>query len=225
MEVDLRTVSVTICMPVYGSLSPWTVMSLVSTISQCATSGIRCEFVMEQGLVEISRDALLDDFLNGDTDKLFWIDSDMRWEAGDFLRLLALSTRRDVVCATYPRKVEGPAQFNIDMDLSDIPSDELGLFPIRGAGLGFTVMSREACEAVATSKPLVSDGLNGRTMHGVFRVDTINGRRRSEDMAFFSDIRELGFGIWLDPTINLGHVGMREWTGVVIDAFQRMNNG
>ncbi len=221
MHVDLRTVSVTICMPVYGSIPPWTVASLLSTVSHCAANGIRCEFVMEQAIVQIGRDALLDDFINGDTDKLFWIDSDMTWEPGDFLRLLALSTVKGVVCATYPRKIDGPIQFQIDMDLNAIEQDEAGLLSVRGAGLGFAIVDRAICEELASTKPLVSDGLNGRTMREVFRVDTIDGRRRTEDMAFFSDIRELGHKVWLDPAINLGHVGMREWKGVVMDAFQR----
>jgi hypothetical protein len=26
-------------------------------------------------------------------------------------------------------------------------------------------------------------------------------------MAFFADVRELGYDVWLDPTINVGHVG------------------
>jgi hypothetical protein len=221
MEVDLRTVSVTICMPVYGSIPPWTVASLLSTISHCASNGIRCEFVMEQAIVQIGRDALLDDFLRGDTDKLFWIDSDMTWEPGDFLRLLALSTVKDVVCATYPRKIDGPIQFQIDMDLDAVEQDEHGLLSVRGAGLGFAIVDRTVCAELAATKPMVSDGLNGREMREVFRVDTIDGRRRTEDMAFFSDIRELGRKVWLDPMINLGHVGMREWKGVVMDAFQR----
>lgn len=220
MHVDLRTVSVTIGMPVGGSIPPWTVSSLVSTISHCAANGIRCEFVMEaSSVVQIGRDAVLDDFLRDDTQKMFWIDSDMVWEPGDFLRLLALSTTKGVVCATYPRKVEGPAQYQIDMDLAATEQDAHGLIPVRGAGLGFTVVDRAICEQLAATKPIVNDGLNSRSMREVFRVDTIEGRRRTEDMAFFSDIRELGHQVWLDPTINLGHVGMREWTGTVLDAF------
>ena len=220
MHVDLRTVSVTIGMPVGGSIPPWTVSSLVSTISHCAANGIRCEFTMEaSSVVQIGRDAVLDDFLQDDTQKLFWIDSDMVWEPGDFLRLLALSTTRGVVCAAYPRKVDGPIQLQIDMDRGATERDEHGLMPIRGAGLGFTIVDRSICEELAATKPIVTDGLNRRSMREVFRVDTIDGRRRTEDMAFFADIRELGHTVWLDPTINLGHVGMREWTGVVMDAF------
>ncbi len=207
-------------MPVGGPINPWTVASLVSTIEACVRNDVRCEFVMEMGAHVISRDALMDDFLRDTTQKLFWIDSDMVWEPGDFFRLLSLSQRRDVVCATYPQKSDGNgARFQIDMDLEGAQQDEYGLLPIRGAGLGFTIMDRSVCEQIAASKPMIADGLNGREMRGIFRFDTIDGKRRSEDMAFFADLRELGHQIWLAPDVNLGHVGMREWTGNVMDAF------
>lgn len=218
MDIDLSKVSVTVGMPLYGSVIPArTAASLFATATACAKAGVRCEFVIERGLVEIARDALLDDFLSGDTDKLFWIDSDMTWEPGDFLRLLALSTLRDVVCATYPSKTDQVA-FNIDMP-REVTRDELGLIEVNGLGLGFTVVSRAVCKELAVSAPRVRDTLNGREMASIFRVDVVNGRRRSEDMAFFADIRGLGHKVWLDPSINLGHVGERVFTGAVMDAF------
>lgn len=218
MNVDLGGVSVTLGMPLYGSMIPArTAASLVATATACAQCDVRLEFVIEKGLVEFSRDALLDDFLTGDTDKLFWIDSDMIWEPGDFLRLLALSTLRDVVCATYPSKSDKPA-FHIDMPEA-VTMDELGLIGVNGLGLGFSVMSRRVCEEVAANAPRVQDTLNGREMASVFRVDTVNGKRRSEDMAFFADIRALGHKVWLDPSINLGHIGERVYRGTVMDAF------
>jgi len=220
MQVDLGTISVTIGMPVYGGNMPTrTAASLFSTAAACATSGVRCQFVMERGLVEWARDALLDDFLKGDTDKLFWIDSDMTWEPGEFLRLLALSTVRDVVCAAYPSKSDRLA-FSVDMPL-EVTRDELGLVEINGIGLGFTAMSRKVCAEVASGAPRVVDTLNGREMASVFRVDAVDGKRRSEDMAFFADIRALGHKVWLDPTITPGHVGEKQWTGSIMDAFTK----
>jgi hypothetical protein len=51
----------------------------------------------------------------------------------------------------------------------------------------------------------------------VFRLDRVktNGRRtaQGEDMAFFADLRELGYDVWLDPTIQLGHVGNYVYRG------------
>jgi hypothetical protein len=37
-------------------------------------------------------------------------------------------------------------------------------------------------------------------------------------MAFFADIRELGHKVWLDPAVNLGHVGTKEFRGSISEA-------
>ena len=94
-----------------------------------------------------------------------------------------------------------------------------GLQECNGLGLGFTCVSRELCETIAAKAPRVRDGLNDREMASVFRVDTINGTRRTEDMAFFQDIRDAGYTVWMDPTIELGHIGERRWVGRLMDAF------
>jgi hypothetical protein len=54
-------------------------------------------------------------------------------------------------------------------------------------------------------------------MAAVFRFDTINGNRRTEDMAFFADLADLGYTVWADPHITLGHIGQREWRGRFLD--------
>ncbi len=223
MERHSEQLSVTIAMPIYGGINPWTVMSIANTVEACVRNGVRCEFVMEMGAHVISRDALMDDFLNKhSTQKLFWIDSDIVWEPGDFFRLLSLSTKRGVVCATYPQKTDDTGtRYQIDMNIDGADMDQYGLLPIRGAGLGFTVMDRSICEELCATKPLVQDGLNSREMRSVFRFDTIDGKRRSEDMAFFADIRDLGHQVWLCPDVNLGHVGSKEYTGNVMAAFTR----
>jgi hypothetical protein len=37
-----------------------------------------------------------------------------------------------------------------------------------------------------------------------------------EDVAFFADVRALGFKVWLDATINLGHVGAKVYREAAI---------
>jgi len=52
----------------------------------------------------------------------------------------------------------------------------------------------------------------------VFRWDTVDGKRRGEDMAFFYDIINLGYDILMDPDVDLGHVGMKEYRGKITDS-------
>lgn len=218
MNVDLAGVSVCIGMPVYGKIPPHTTLSLARTSLMCGAGGIDLSLCMEvRGIVEWARDAVLDSFLASKAQKLFWIDSDMVWEPDVFLRLLALSTMRDVVCAAYRSKTDEPT-YQINGTGKDEINDELGLIPIRGIGLGFSIMDRKVCEAVSAGKPIVHDDILDRDMRSVFRTsDIIGGKRIGEDIAFFNDIGALGHRIWLDPSVTLGHVGDKMWTGRAAD--------
>ncbi len=219
-QVDIGSVKVMIGMPCKGDMPPQTVMSLVKSVSFCASRGVQVDFTVEIcGVVEIGRDEVIDDFLRSPNHKLFWIDSDMVWEPEDFVRLVALSTKVDVVGAAYPAKVEGKTTFYAAYDANP-KREDYGLMEIKGLGLGFTIMDRSVIEQLAAKAPRVRNQLTGTDVAGVFRVDVINGERRTEDMAFFADIRDLGHKIWLDPTIELGHMGPRMWRGRMLDALK-----
>ena len=59
----------------------------------------------------------------------------------------------------------------------------------------------------------------------IFRTDEIatetakrlgaDAEERGEDAIFFSDVRALGYKVWIDPSIKLGHVGPKIYEGSV----------
>lgn len=219
-QVPLGKVSVTIGIPIDNGMPPRSVMSLVHTTNRLTAMGIPFNVFMEvSGVVQIGRDMVFDDFLRSDMDKLFWIDSDQVWAPDDFLRLLALSTQVDVVAAAYPAKVDGPPTFYAHL-MEEAPRGPFGLVEIKGVGLGFAIVDRKVCQQLAENAPKVQDQITGRETAAVFRVDIFEGHRRTEDIAFFADIRALGHRVWLDPMIELGHIGEKEWRGSILDAFK-----
>lgn len=231
MQVNIEGMTVAIGMPVDNPIPHRTVMSLCETIKRCGELHVFVDLIMVCcGIVQMGRDQVLDEFLNGrakNAKKLFWIDSDTVWHPDDFLRMLALSTQVDVVGVTYPTKTEGPITFLANYT-APVELSPLGLIPAIGMGLGYTIVDRAVCETLAAKAPRVVDSLSGREMAEVFRVDTFIGKdgrreRRTEDMAFFADVADAGFTVWLDPSIELGHIGEREWRGRLLDAFQRQS--
>lgn len=224
--IDLAGVSVFIGIPAYGPFPVHTVVALANTLLVCGKAGVDAVIGIEQrGIVTVARDQVLDSFLSSGKQKLFWIDSDVVWEPESFLRLLALSVTRDVVCAAYPSKKDGELEFQVSGTGKPETPDPYGLFEVAGLGLGFAIMDRAVCEAVAHAAPRVLDDVSGRELASVFRIDAVDGRRRGEDIAFFSDIKALGYKVWLDPTILLGHVGSKCWTGRLLDYQERTTNG
>lgn len=208
LEVKVAGMTVSIGFPC-GAYLPWqTAFSLAKTMYICGQEGVQSsvEVVAGCSAVTSARSQVIDSFLKGTSSRLFWIDSDVVWEPGDFLRLLAFSNTMDVVCGAYPMKVP-KRQFCIKHpDLKSFELNDLGCVKIEGTGLGFVVMTREVVERVAATKPRLKD-MHGVETADVFRLDALDQHSRGEDQAFFADIRELGYDVWLDPTLQLGHVG------------------
>lgn len=207
-----------------GPMVPWpTTLSLARTMHACALRGIDAtiEYVAGSSIITTARSLVIQRFLKGDKKRLFWIDSDIEWEPDDFLRALGLSAKMDIVCGTYPLKREGQNAFVIlHPDPTKITLNPYGCVKIDGTGLGFCVMTREVVEKIASMKSQVFNQGTGEMMPNVFRIDTFNGNLEGEDMAFFRDLRGMGCELWLDPTLELGHVGQKVFRGDVVKALR-----
>lgn len=213
--ISLEGVSVMIGMPVGPKvgLPTQTVLALVSTVEHLVRAKIDFGITAEvTGQVQMGRDAIVADFLATDKQKLLWIDSDMVWQPRDVFRLLALSTKFEVVACAYPAKIDKTA-FYINYAPGEHEANKYGLLPVKGVGLGFTIVDRKVVQELYDRAPKLFDELSNRDLAGIFRFDIHEGKRRSEDMAFFADVKALGYEVWLDTMTNLGHIGDKEWTG------------
>lgn len=221
MDVSLDGLSVMIGMPTHRDIHPKTVVSLLATMDRCRKLSIPCELGMViSGVVINGRDEVLDDFLKSDCNRLFWIDSDQTWRPAQFIRLLALSKLVPIVGATYPAKMDQPTFF-VQYDKEEgLMAGKHGLVEVFGMGLGFTVIQREPIEQLANKSTRVLDDISGREMASVFRWGMVDGKRQGEDMAFFSDLRALGYTVYLDPLTDIGHIGTKEYTGTIRDAMK-----
>ena len=207
-------------MPVWRDMPPATVHSLLVTQAACADKKIPLDIEFGIGsTVFHARSKSAHGFLKADNNRLFMIDSDIVWTEADFFRLLALSTKMDCVCATYTARVNPPV-FHITVDDAKerIEANEYGCFPVRGVGLGFTIVTRELIQELADKSPKITfDSMPGEKVAKIFRFDDNDSEARTEDMAFFSDVRALGYSVNLDPSITLGHVGVHEFRASVTD--------
>src|SRR3990167_2655505 len=122
-----------------GASVPWqTALSLTRTVKACVQRGVLIDICVIAGssVVTQARSVVVDSFLRGPSSRLFWVDSDMQWEAADFLKLLALSMEFDVVCGTYPMKNEKRTIAVKRPDPENYEINKYGLIKINGAGLG-----------------------------------------------------------------------------------------
>lgn len=229
-EPDFRPnpadLSVAIGIPTAPTL-PWlTALSLARTTHACALRGIdvTIEPVVGSSIITVARSLVIQRFLQTNKKRLFWIDSDIEWEPEDFLRLLGLSEKMDIVCGAYPLKREGSNNSFVvlqdDEATGKLTVNPYGCIKTGGTGLGFCVMTRAAVEKIVATKSTVFNQGTGERMADVFRIDaTAAGELRGEDMAFFADLRALGYDIWIDPTVSLGHIGHKVYRGDLVKAY------
>lgn len=213
--------SVMLAMPTHRDLPPETVGSLLATQLACFERGIDLQVYFGKGssLVHHSRSKIAWHFLQTDYARLFWIDSDQEWSPDAFLRLLALSSVKDIVTATYPFRRD-PIDFFVEFDGDQVEADEYGCLPVKRLGLGFTCLQRHVVEELAAKAPLrlYRDINNGEPIPRIFRMADDGMEDMGEDVAFFEDVRALGYRVDLDPTVQIGHIGQKVWRARLIDA-------
>lgn len=202
---QLKGLDVTVGFPC-GANIPWqTAMSLAAAIRAATRLGIdvRMQTIAMNSDVCNARNNVLTSFLESDSQRLFWIDSDIDFAAEDFIRLAWLSRRFQIVAAAYALKddsgrivLNGVGGDNVEMNAD-------GLVKAHSMGLGFTIVQREVLEKWSADKPRRRHPTVARDVIHAFRQTTEGG----EDITFFNEARELGYTVWLDPTVKLGHVG------------------
>ena len=227
-EFDLTGVSVMIGIPVNRDFPASTTVSLVETCIALRDHNIPVDLTLEVGcsIPQHARSLVADNFLRSDKTHLFWIDSDLAWKTEDFIKLLCLATQTEVVGATYPAKME-PTTFLMRFREDTQALNEFGCMTVDGLGLGFTVIQRKVMEQLAEKARKVKFTSRPYLVPYIFRCDTIeeDGQEttRGEDMAFFADIRALGYTIHVDPGVRLRHIGPKAYTGAMIDAMKRIS--
>lgn len=223
MQVDLSGISVMVAVPVFDTLPAATVRALLETQAACLRRGIALDVEMNVGSTVFHvRSIQAHRFLKGGCNRLFMIDADMDWTPDDFMRTLALSTKMDCVCGAYTARRDPPLFYiSLDHENQVLDANEYGCLPIGGVGLGFTVVSRELIQKLADKAPRIRfSSMPGEQVPKIFRFDEPDGEARGEDMAFFSDVRALGYQVNLDPTLTLGHVGSKTFRASIMDSMK-----
>ncbi len=220
MEFNLSGVFVQIGIPVHGLFDPRHTICQVETACALKDRGVPFDLKYQYGcsIIQQARSFVADSFLQSECTHLFMIDADIAWKSEDFLRLLALCTKMECVTGIYPVKRE-PETWMMNA-VGSRTVNEYGCLPIDGVGLGFCCIQRKVIQQLSIMAEKLWFADRPHPVAHIFRCDSTNGHFRGEDMAFFADLKEMGHQVWLDPTIDLGHVGAKEYRGSFLDAIR-----
>jgi hypothetical protein len=198
---------VAILTPCYdGSASIEYSSSLAKSVMLLDDNGYAMDhiYISGEAIVQSARNKLFFNAYHKDYDCVVWIDSDIEWNPQDLLKLI--KNPLDVVGATYRRKTIKELYV---AKISNLITGDI--IEVEGIGFGFLKMSRKVIDALWNTNESYEDD---RSMcKNVFEVTVSNGQMYSEDYVACKKIKDLGFNVYLDKTIDLSHTSKINLTG------------
>lgn len=182
--------------------------------------------------IELSRNMLVDKFMEGDYTDAFFIDSDVQWEPGAVARVLRHD--RDFVCGVYPYKSdkEGyPATYEVDASGRPIVDPDTGLISANMTPSGFWRLRRNVFEKMSDKfgDDLIvedhKDPENIITYKSFFRTVRVGNQFFGEDVHFCNTWKDMGEKIWIEPDIKFWHHGMKSFDGNFHNYLRKLPGG
>jgi len=222
--VSIAGLRVAICLPCYKGVVPidWAV-AFARTQTILAMHGcqswLQCR--SNSGLIHAVRNELVHCALeDATTTHILFIDDDVIWDPNDVLKLLAYTQKPDVkfVCGMYPTRTDEPNfMMSLDRDRDGILiQNPNGLLRATGVPAGFMLVKREVFEdrlVIAQCPGTVPSrgDMAGKLLVGYFDYMHEGLTSIGEDIAFCRRVVRSGISIWIDPLIELAHVGTKAY--------------
>lgn len=202
---------------------------------------------LSDSLITRARNQLVAKFMaNPDFTHLMFIDADIGFDSEDILKLLwhdkgvmtGAYPIKDINWSKITKLVQSGCEeedllskslryvVNPVQDKSGSVEVDNGALSIYDAGTGFMLIKREVFEKMFEEYPHLkykddTGSLKGEELNNTYAlfnsyVDD-DGRLLSEDYGFCRYWQKMGGSIWVDPTIELTHIGRMRYTGKMID--------
>lgn len=206
-----------------GRLDVWYTNSLINTVKMSFEKGVRIDpiYTSFDSLIQRARNSLFKIAVEQDYDYLFFIDSDVEWEPEWFYRILECP--EDIVGAALVKKSDDNEGYTCKLLNKKLELNERkNLVKADGVGTGFLKFSRKAIHTLWDNSPEYKneERMDDTPDRLVCNVEIKNGILISEDYILCNKAKQLGFDLWLDPTITINHMGPKKFRGD-IDRFLR----
>lgn len=218
---DLAGRKLFIALPAYDfKVSVKLAVSLVDLCTKLPSHGVNVQIANICGcsVVSRARNLLADEFLKSDATDLMFIDSDINFNADDVIRLLAWGTdpKKGIVAGIPVARKKNKVYISIldTDDDSQVTMNAMGLVRAKRVATAFMLVQRKVFEDLRDAHPEWKHGqTEGDPIYSFFDFKSTPEGYIGEDFLFCDRARELGYEVWIDPTIELGHMGMQEFKG------------
>lgn len=206
------------------------VISLIVSLRECHANGWPepiLYFRAGDSDVARARNAILGRFLKSDCTDLVLIDSDISWPPGTFTRLV--THKKDFVSGAYRGRTDEQEMYFIrwpqQKEMWTDPDTGNPLLKADGVPLGFCRLKREVIERLfeATPHKRISDPIiPDEEFPWIIDFEWFDGARYEEGYSLCKKWRDLGGEVWVDPMINLGHMGPKIFESDLMGFLARM---
>lgn len=191
--------------PSYGATAPSYTFSIARSREALTEAGINSAYLLLQGMchVDDARNAIVRHFLASDCTDLIFLDADVDWEPESLVHLARREV--DIVGGVYPYRRDGGDQMPVRlMDRSTQPVD--GLLEVDGLPTGFLKIKRTVFERMAPTVPEYWDKMERTRLFFDRPRPGEDMTRWGGDIDFCNRAKDLGFRLFADCELRLGHV-------------------
>lgn len=200
--------------PTYdGRLPVEASVALANSVYELRKAGVsvNMQWGAESALIDLCRSRLVKVFLEQTkSDKLFFIDSDIIFKPKDVMSLSYHSQKYPIVGAVYPVRKD-PPKFYLRAKGEVLETNEDGLISVNGFGAGFVIIDRSVFEKMTPYINTINTDKDS-DLQMYFDIRVRNNEYLGEDISFYTRwVEECAGSVYLDPGINLKHVGTKEF--------------
>jgi glycosyltransferase involved in cell wall biosynthesis len=185
---------------------------MFDSIKLCLANGINIipSILHSESILPQARNELLKLAHDNDMESIVFIDSDERWDPQALLAVI--NSPHDVFGLPVVSKTDEYGKYNIRIeDPANLHYDEDGNLEVNGIGTGFLKISQNALSALWNSNRELH--FRGKNLRMICEYGEVGDQFVSEDYNLCRKLKDLGFGIWVDPRQTVSHTGSKQWHG------------
>lgn len=215
-----------------GDVRISTVISMISSMVEINAEGWQFpQYHFRVGDSDLcnARNAIIGRFMAGDYTDMVLIDSDISWNTGDLTRLI--NHDKDFVAGIYRGRSDDKLIYNVHWpekrEMWTDPKTGFPLLKVDSVTIGFCRLTRACVEKLVASlngEYMVDETFEGETYPWLVDFEHKNRARWDEGYSLCRRWRELGGDVWIDPMINLGHMGPKVFEGNFMGALEEMQS-
>ena len=250
-DKEIKPPHIFVCTPMYGGQCygyyAQSVLTLQTTLKDAGISST-FSFMFNESLITRARNALTHGFLKSEATHLLFIDSDIRFNPNDVVKMIEAD--KEIICGLYPKKEINFSSVKRGID-AGVPMDQLkyytGAFVVNlvgyqgevtvpvnepveiwNGGTGFMLIKREVFEKLKDVCPTYNNDVTdlGGTIQSqapiveyfATSIEPETNRLLSEDYHFCHVARNNGVKVWGAPWVRLAHIGTYTFEGQLIPA-------